>query len=812
MLQDLRFAVRLLVKERWFSAVAIVALSLGIGLNATVFTLVNAVLIRGLPFKDSQDLYMVAWQVKKGGQSNISFVDFKEWRGQTKAFSGLGGWTGGSMNISDDRGMPEQARGTYMTANAFSVVGQRPLLGRDFVPEDEQRGSDRAVIIGYTLWRNRYGGDSNVIGKLTRINGEPAVIVGVMPEAMMFPQNSEIWAAFIPNEQQERRTWRGLAVFGRVQPGTGRTAALAEMETLAARVKTEFPKDYEELGGMILETFNQRFNGGPIRAVFLSMMGAVAFVLLIACANVANLLLSRSASRAREVAIRLAMGATRWRIIRQLLIESVLLGAIGGMLGLGIAMFGVRAFDAAVADSGKPYWIQFTIDYTVVAFLAGVCLVAGVLFGLAPALHVSRTNVHGVLKEGGRGNAGGGRVRWLTGTMVVVEVALTLVLLVGAGLMVRSFLNLYRVDIGMRTDRLMAINLQLAGEKYQKPEARRAFYERLQPRLGAIPGAEHVALTTSIPAFGVNRRPLEVDGRPAPKIDDAPTVGAVTISPAFFDVAGVAVVRGRGFTDADGGPGAETVVVNEQFAAEHFKTEDAIGKRIRFMQSAPAPGQPAQPPAVWRTIVGIVPNLRHTNIQDADSAAAAYLPLRQDPPGFASVIMRSSVAPDTLMAAVRKEVQAIDPDQPVFNLRTMDQMMKNMMWPYRVFGTLFTIFAFIGLMLSAVGLYAVMAYAVTQRTQEIGVRMALGAQGSQVTWMVLKRGLFQLGLGLAFGLAGGYFAGRALPSRILVRTTATDPWVFIAITLVLSIVAITACLVPARRAMRVDPLVALRAE
>jgi predicted permease len=812
MLQDLRFAVRLLIKERWFSAVAIVALALGIGLNATVFTLVNAVLIRGLPFKDSQDLYMLAWQVKRGGQSNISWVDFKEWRTQTKAFAGLGGWTGGNMNIADDRGMPEQARGTYMTANAFSVVGQRPLLGRDFSPDDEKRGADRAVILGYTIWRNRYGGDPNVIGKLTRINGEPAVIVGVMPEGMMFPQNSEMWAAFIPNEQQERRTWRGMAAFGRVQPGTGRAAALAELDTLASRVKTEYPKDYEELGGTILETFNQRFNGGPIRAVFLSMMGAVVFVLLIACANVANLLLSRSAGRAREVAVRLALGATRWRIVRQLLFESVLLGAIGGVLGLGIAVFGVRAFDAAVADSGKPYWIQFTIDYVVVGFLAGICLLTGILFGLAPALHVSRTNVHGVLKEGGRGNAGGGRVRWLTGTMVVVEVALTLVLLVGAGLMVRSFLNLYRVDIGMRTDRLLAMNLQLAGEKYQKPEARRAFYERLEPRLATIPGAEHVALTTSIPAFGVGRRPLEVDGRPAPKIDDAPTVGAVTISRGFFDVAGVSVVRGRGFTEADGSPGAENVVVNEQFAAEHFKNEDAIGKRIRFMQPAPQPGQPPQTPAVWRTIVGIVPNVRHTNIQDADSVAAAYLPWRQETPGFATVIMRSSVAPDTLMAAVRKEVQAIDPDQPVFNLRTMERMMQNLMWPYRVFGSLFTIFAFIGLMLSAVGLYAVMAYAVTQRTQEIGVRMALGAQGNQVTWMVLKRGLFQLGLGLAIGLAGGYFAGRALPSRILVRTTATDPWVFIAITLVLSIVAIAACLVPARRAMRVDPLVALRAE
>src|SRR5688572_7704071 len=668
MLQDLRFALRLLLKERWFSAVAIVALALGIGLNATVFALVNAVLIRGLPFKDSQDLYMLSWQQKRGGRSGVSYPEFKEWREQTKAFTGLGAWLNSSMTISDAGGLPEQARGSYLTANSFGLIGQQPLLGRDFTPQDERRGADRAVIIGYTMWRNRYGGDPQVLGKLTRVNGEPGVIIGVMPEGMLFPQNTEIWAAFIPTAQQEKRTWRGLNVFGRVGPGISRRTASTELNTIGGRIRSEYPKDYEELTGTSIETFNERFNGGPIRAVFLAMMGAVVFVLLIACANVANLLLSRSASRAREVAVRLALGATRWRVVRQLLVESVLLGGIGGLLGLGIAIFGVRAFDAAVTDSGKPYWIQFTIDYTVIGFLAAICVLTGLLFGLAPALHVSRTNVHGVLKEGGRGNAGGGRVRWLTGTMVVVEVALTLVLLVGAGLMVRSFLNLYRVDIGMRTDRLLAMNLQLAGEKYQKPEARRAFYERLQPRLSSIPGAEHIALTTSIPAFGVNRRPLEVDGRPAPKIDDAPTVGAVTISPAFLDVVGVAVVRGRGFTDADGGPGAETVLINEQFAAEHFKTEDAIGKRIRFMQSAPAPGQPAQPPAVWRTIVGIVPNVRHTNIQDADSAAVAYLPLRQDPPNFASVIMRSSVAPDTLMAAVRKEVQAIDPDQPVFNL------------------------------------------------------------------------------------------------------------------------------------------------
>jgi putative ABC transport system permease protein len=821
-LQDLRFALRLIVKERWFSAVAVVALALGIGLNATVFTLVNAVLIRGLPFKDSQNLYMLSWLSKRQGdsgpgRSGLSYLELKEWREQTKAFSGLGAWMGQNMNIADDRGLPEQARGSYLTANTFSVLGQQPLLGRDFGPEDERRGTDLAVIIGYRLWRNRYSGDPNVVGKLTRINGKPAVIVGVMPEGMQFPQNNDMWAVFVPTEQQERRTSRVLTVFGRVRPGVSRTEAQTELNTVAAQLTSAYPKDYEEIAGASLQTFNERFNGGPIRAIFLAMMGAVGFVLLIACANVANLQLSRSAARAREIAVRIAMGATRWRVVRQLLIESVLLGVIGGLLGLGLAYFGVRAFDAAVTDTGKPYWIVFKMDYTVFGFLATICVVTGVIFGIAPALHVSRTNVSGVLKEGGRGNAGGARTRWLTGTMVVVEVALTLVLLVGAGLMVRSFLNLYRMDIGIKTDRLMTMMLQLSGDKYQKPEARRAFFERLQPRLSEIPGMEAVSITTGAPPFGSGTRRFEVDGRPAPKFDDAPQVGAVTISPSFFDVAGVTIVRGRGLTEADGAAGAENVVINERMVAQHFKGEDPIGKRIKFMQppqpagQQPPAGQPAPPP-VWRTIVGIVPTIRHGSPQDAEPPSVVYSPYRQDPPGFAFVMLRSALPPSSMMDAVRRAVSSVDPDQPVFNLRTLDQMLQQSMWPYRVFGTLFAIFAFIGLLLSAVGLYAVVAYSVTQRTQEIGVRMALGAQGKQVTWMILKRGLLQLALGLAIGLFGGYFAGKALPSQILVQTTSSDPVNFVAIALILSVVAVAACIVPARRAMRVDPLVALRAE
>jgi putative ABC transport system permease protein len=822
-LQDLRFALRLLAKERWFSAVAIVTLALGIGVNATVFTLVNAVLIRGLPFKDSQNLYMLAWQAKRQGQgsgrTNLSYPELKEWREQTKAFTGMGAWSGSNMNLSDDRGLPEQARGAFLTANSFSVLGQQPLLGRDFGPADERRGTDLAVIIGYRIWRTRYGGDAGVVGKLTRVNGKPAVIVGVMPEGMQFPQNNDIWAVFVPTEQQERRTTRFLNVFGRVRDGVSRTEAQTELNTIAGRLTTQYPKDYEEISGASLQTFNERFNGGPIRAVFLSMMGAVGFVLLIACANVANLLLARSAVRAREVAVRIAMGATRWRVVRQLLMESVLLGVLGGAFGLLIAVFGVRAFDAAVADSGKPYWIIFKMDFLVFSFLAAICVVTGVLFGIAPALHVSRTNVSGVLKEGGRGNAGGRRMRWLTGTMVVVEVALTLVLLVGAGLMVRSFLNLYRLDLGIRTERLMAMQLQLSGDKYQKIEARREFFQRLQPRLESLPGTEGIAITTGVPPFGSGGRRFEVDGRPSPKFDDAPNVGAVIISPSFFKVTGVAIVRGRGFTESDGTPGAENVIVNEKMAAQHFAGEDPIGKRIRFMQPPPppnapppAPGQTPPTPPMWRTIVGISPTIRHSSPQEAEPPSIVYLPHRQEAPGFASVMVRSALPTSSVMDAVRREVSAVDPDQPVFNLRTVDQMLAQAMWPYRVFGSLFAIFALIGLLLSAVGLYAVVAYSVTQRTQEIGVRMALGAQGKQVTWMILRRGLLQLALGLSIGLFGGYFAGRALPSQILVGTTSNDPRIFVAITIILSIVAITACVVPARRAMRVDPLVALRAE
>jgi putative ABC transport system permease protein len=809
LLHDLRFALRLMVKERWFTAVAVAALALGIGVNATVFTLVNAVLIRGLPFKDSGQLYMMG--TKRGTEtrgSQLSHAELQDWRAQTKTFTSLAAFTGGGMNLSDDRGTPEQARGTWLTANAFQVLGQQPLLGRDFAPTDDQKGAEKVVIIGYSIWKNRYASDSAVLGRVLRINGEPATIIGVMPEGMKFPTESALWQPFIPNTAQERRDNRPLNVFGRLKAGATRAEAQAEMDGIAGRLAAQYPDTNKDRGTALVQTFNERFNGGEIRQIFLAMMGAVGFVLLIACANVANLLLSRAAHRSREIAVRIALGASRWRVVRQLLVESVVLGFLGGAFGLVVAQIGVWLFDRAVSEGvGKPYWIEFRMDWMVLLYLAGICILTGILFGLAPALQISKTSVNEELKEGGRGNSGGRRAQWLSSTMVVVEIALTLVLLVGAGLMVRSFLSLYAQDIGIRTDYLMTMRLQLPNTKYPKPELRQAFYDRLEPRLASVAGAEAVAVTTAVPPQGGGRREIEIEGRPVTSGTARPSVTTVTISPGFFETVGAPLRAGRRFAEADGKPGAETVIINQRFAAEFFANEDPLGRRIKFPAPADAPA--GQPAPVWRTIVGISPTIRHGSPQDAEPAAVAYVPLRQDPSGFAFLLIRSRIDPAVITNAVRREVQAVDQDQPVFTVQTMDQLLAQQRWPFRVFGTVFAIFAVIALVLAAVGLYAVMAYSVTQRTQEIGVRMALGAAGRQVSWLILRRGLIQLVIGLSVGLLGAWAASRAL-RPLLVRVAPTDPATFTFISILLTIVALTACLIPARRATRLDPLVALR--
>ncbi len=810
MLRDLTYAYRCIVKDRWYSAVAVIVLALGIGLNATVFTLVNAVLIRGLPYHDAGRLYLLDSERRNGDHDGTSFADLDDWRGQATSFAALAAWNDGRVNVSDDRSPPQSASRASLTANAFALLAVTPILGRDFTPADQRSGAEPVVIIGRKMWKSRYAEDAAILGKTLRVDGKPATIIGVMADGMAFPTNTELWMPLVPAAGQQARSERFLQTFGRLGPGVSRARAQTEMNGIAARLASAFPDTNKEFTGIRLQTFNERFNGDRIRVVFLSMMGAVGFVLVIACANVANLQLTRSVRRTREVAVRIALGATRWRVVRQLLVESVLLGALGGVLGLALAAIGVRLFDAAVADIGKPYWIKFTMDYTVFAFLAAVCVLTGVLFGLAPALQVTRTNVNEVLKEGGRGNAGSRRGRGLTTTMVVVELALTLVLLVGAGLMVRSFLNLYTLDLGMDTKNLVMMRMVLPVPKYATPELRQAFYERLMQRITAMPGVESAALTTSVPPFGAWFRGIDVEGRAPRKPDErAPEAAVVTITPSFFATAGVQVRRGRAFTASDGMPGSETAIINESFAAKLLPGENPIGRRLRLTPDPPRAGQPASAPPTWRTIVGVSPDIRHANPQSGEVPPVLYVPHRQESPANTAMLIRSHLDPGSVMNGARREIAVIDPDQPVFTAQTLEQLLTQMSWPYRVFGSLFAIFAVIALVMSAVGLYAVMAYSVTHRTQEIGVRMALGAGARQVSWLILRRGLTQTLAGLALGLGGAFALSRVM-GALLVQVTPTDPLTFVSITVILAVVAVSACAIPARRASVVDPLVALR--
>jgi predicted permease len=808
--QDIRFAARMLVKDRWFTLVAVLALALGIGVNTTVFTFVNAVLIRGLPFDEPHEIFVVNTRITTENRDGpVSYPDFEDMRAQSQTFAGFGAFQPSTMNVSDSGHAPERTSGALVTANTFGLLRQPTHLGRDFAAGEDRPEAPPVVMLGYGIWKSRYGGDPNVVGRVIKVNEIACTVIGVMPEGMKFPVNADMWRPLVNEGARQKRETRGLMVFGRLKPGVSRAEAQAELSAIAARLKQEYPETNKDTDARLM-TFNERFNGGQIRVVFLALLGAVGFVLLIACANVANMLLARSAHRSREVAVRIALGATRGRVVGQLLVESVMLSSLGGLLGLALTYVGVQLFERAVSDTGKPYWIEFTFDPVVFAYLAAICVGTGIVFGLAPALQVSKTNVNDILKEGGRGTAGGRRARVFRSTMVVVELMLTVVLLVGAGLMIRSFLNLYSLDLGIDTRQILTMQMGLTELKYPKPEQRRIFFDALLPRLEAIPGMQSVALTTSLPAGGAEPRELEIDGRPKSENERAPRISTLVVSPRYFEVIGVGVQRGRGFTATDGAEGSEVTIVNERLASQFFANDDPIGKRIRVRTPARGPF-PAGPVGPWLAIVGVTPTVRQGDQQAIDPAAVAYVPYRQEAGGFTHIIARSSVEPATLATLMRQAVQTVDVDQPVYNVRTLDEFLAQMRWPFRVFGTMFTIFAIIALVLSAVGIYAVTAYSVTQRTQEIGVRMALGAQTGQVSWLILRHGLVQLAIGLTLGLAGGLGVGTVLQG-IIVQVPPRDPVTFGAIVAVLVVVTIAACLIPARRAAHLDPLTALRVE
>jgi len=807
--QDLRFASRLMLKERWFTLAGVAAIALGIGANTVGFTIVNAAFLRGFPFPEADRIQAISWRPERGNRDAMSHRDLEDFRSQSRSFSGIAAYSFEAMNISDDHTAPEQSQGAWVTANHFDVLRRPPVIGRGFVTADEQRGAEPVVIIGYEIWKHRFDLDPNVLGRILRVNGQPATIVGVMPERMRFPTNfgSELWVPFIPTDSQLARDRRVLGAFGRLADGVSPDQAEREIDRIAQQIKLADPDATKGQAGGQIETLVERNLGGAARPMFITVMGAVIFVLLIACGNVANLLLSRSMYRAREVAVRFALGATRWRIVRQLLIESIALSAIGGLLGLPLAMYAVRAFDAGVKASGAPWWLHFTMDYTVLMYVATICVGTGILFGIAPAMHVSSGNQADTLKEG-RGSFGTRRANRFGHILIVGELALTVVLLCGAGLMVRSFFALYATNPGFTVDGLSRLKMQLPPAKYPTPESRARYFEQLQRRLDAIPGLQGVAIATSVPPLDDEEWRFEIDGRRYAEDERRPWTATVTITPSYFDVLGVGISRGRALTAADGAPGAENIVISQAMATRYFPGEDPIGRRLRFRPREEDPDKTARP---WRTIVGVLAPMLQGSSDEAFRSAVVYLPLRQAAPRTTSVLVRSSLPPGDVMTAIRAAVQSIDVDQPVFNIESMAAVLENERIVYRIFATLFGLLAAIGLTLSSVGIYGVMAYAVTQRTQEIGVRMAIGAKQWDVTWLFLRRGLVQLVLGLGIGLPAALGLATVAQFR-LVEIEPTDPVTMVGITIVVITVALIACAFPARKAARVDPMTALRTE
>jgi len=807
--RDLRFAARLLLKDRWFTLMAVVVLALGIGANNAVFTIVNAVLIRSLPLPKPEQIVFIGTRDNQGRDLGVSLLDFQDWQRSARTMSAMSFVFSGSFNVGNEGLTPDLIPGCYVSANFFKMLGVPPARGRDFTPAEDTAGSALVVMISDTLWRHRYGGDASIVGKTIRIGDVPGTIVGVMPGDMHFPFNADLWipaGAMSPALLQQPRQARGYFATGRLADGVTVEQSRSELQGIGKTLAAQYPATNRDLFPHP-DPFLQRTLGPQIRLLFWSLLGAVGFVVLIACSNVANLLLARAARRSGEMSVRVAIGASRWQIVRQLLIESILLALIAGGFGLLLSIAGIRWFSAEAQNVGVPYWMVFTMDWRTFAFLLVLCLATGVIFGLAPALHASKTNVNEVLKEGGRSGSGGLRAQRWTATLIVVQVALTFVLLAGSGLMLRSFLTMYRMDIGIQTARLVTTGMIIPARKYPGWEDRTRFLQAIDDRFASTAGIEAASTASAIPFSGGALRQIEVDGRAATPGDRLPEVTMVSVGSRYFDAIGVSLIRGRVFTSEDGGTGRQVAIVNQRLATVYFAGQNPVGRVIRLSQSTARDEK-----AEWLTIVGLAPNVRQrNNNQEREPDAVAYIPHRQNTSmaRAANVLARMRVAPAQATRTLYDAMKGVDPDQAMTAPLTMDDALAQNRWLLRVFTTMFMVFAVIALVVAAVGLYAVTAYAVTQHTREIGVRLALGAQPGPVIWLFLKRSLVQLAIGVIVGVAAAVALGRVLQS-FLVQTSAHDPLTLVSIGVLLTIVAIAACLGPARRATRLDPLIALR--
>lgn len=806
--QDIRYGLRMLLKNPGFTAVAVLTLALGIGANTAIFSFVNGILLRPLPFKEPERLVWF-WETQPDQpKAPFSAPEFLDYQSQNQTLDQMAAVRQMNFNLTGVDPV-ERLRGAIVSVNFFSLLGVQPLLGRDFRPEEGQPGAPRVVLLSHGLWQRRLGSEPNILGHTLTLSDESVTVIGVLPPEFQFLPGIELWLNphhIVPepvsNYRDQHLTMRGLhylSIVGRLKPDVTLAQAQADLDTIARRLQQQHPGQANH--GVHLITLHER-RTGYARAMLLTLFAAAGFVLLIACANVANLLLVRATGRQKEIAIRAALGAGRGRLVRQLLTESLLLGLLGGAIGLLAAVWGVDLLRTA-SPPDIPRLEEIRIDQYVLGFTLGASLLTGLLFGTAPALRVSRPALTEALKEGGsRSTVASPSRNWLSSVLIVSEVALSAVLLIGAGLLVHSFVRLLDVEPGFNPDKLITMRISFSGKKYTEDARRVEFLRQLLERLEALPGVRGVAVANGLPLEGqdITSTPV-VEGRPPNEFQDL-GIGTHAVNPGYFRAMGVPLLKGRFFSERDGADGPPVVIINEALARRFWPDEDPIGKRISLFAGSHS--------HKFAEVIGVVGNVRYTGLA-GEISLDAYAPYEQVPWPYITVAMRTAIDPTSLVAAVRQEVKTLDPELPIYSVRTMERVMMETLGLRPLMLVLTGLFALLALLLAAVGIHGVMSYSVSRRTHEIGIRMALGAQPHDVLRLMVGQGMVLVLVGVGLGLAGSLAMTRFLKSWLF-GVTPTDPMTFAIVSLLLMAVALLASYIPARRATRVDPMVALRYE